>query len=379
MFGTAILDVSIGIVFIFLLASIVASAIREGIEAWLKTRASHLEAGLREVLNDPAGNGLVQDLYNHPLISSLYSGDYSPNPKLQSGSPWRISGRNLPSYIPSANFAIALMDMAARGPKSDAGISTAPLTLDSIRANVGTIENPEVRRALLIAIDTANGEFAKAQANLEGWYNSVMDRVSGWYKRSTQNILLALGLVIAVSFNISTVRIADTLYNDKSVRDMVVASAEKQAGSTPIPYVNAVKDLRDLNVLVGWPQTRQEIAQELCDHWFADISGWILTAFAVSFGAPFWFDMLNRLIVIRSTVKPHQKSPEESSTDNASSTAPAPSSLSVPQAATPPPEAVPVAQPVQAIAPFVAATDPDGCDIDKTSNITPDELLPAAL
>jgi hypothetical protein len=46
--------------------------------------------------------------------------------------------------------------------------------------------------------------------------------------------------------------------------------------------------------------------------------GYVLTAFAISLGAPFWFDMLNRMMVIRETVKPHEKSPEESSEDKQS-------------------------------------------------------------
>jgi hypothetical protein len=41
--------------------------------------------------------------------------------------------------------------------------------------------------------------------------------------------------------------------------------------------------------------------------------GWLITALAVSLGAPFWFDMLNKFIVVRSTVKPHEKSLEEKS------------------------------------------------------------------
>ena len=49
----------------------------------------------------------------------------------------------------------------------------------------------------------------------------------------------------------------------------------------------------------------------LATHWL----GWLLTAFAVSFGAPFWFDLLNRFMVVRSTVKPKEKSPEEGSKD----------------------------------------------------------------
>jgi hypothetical protein len=43
--------------------------------------------------------------------------------------------------------------------------------------------------------------------------------------------------------------------------------------------------------------------------------GWLITAFAVSLGAPFWFDLLNKIMVIRSTVKPREKSREEGSED----------------------------------------------------------------
>ncbi len=32
--------------------------------------------------------------------------------------------------------------------------------------------------------------------------------------------------------------------------------------------------------------------------------GWILTAVAISMGAPFWFDMLNKVVAVRSSVKP---------------------------------------------------------------------------
>jgi len=45
------------------------------------------------------------------------------------------------------------------------------------------------------------------------------------------------------------------------------------------------------------------------------LAGWVMTALAISFGAPFWFDLLNKFMVVRSTVKPHEKSPEEGSED----------------------------------------------------------------
>lgn len=49
--------------------------------------------------------------------------------------------------------------------------------------------------------------------------------------------------------------------------------------------------------------------------WFAKVSGLLLTAIAITLGAPFWFDVLNKIIVVRSTVKPKEKSPEEPPVD----------------------------------------------------------------
>jgi hypothetical protein len=50
----------------------------------------------------------------------------------------------------------------------------------------------------------------------------------------------------------------------------------------------------------------------LYSHWL----GWLISALAISLGAPFWFDTLNRIMVIRSTIKPHEKSREQESKDN---------------------------------------------------------------
>jgi hypothetical protein len=387
MFGSTILDVAIGVVFIFLLASLIASAIREGFETFLKTRASHLEAGLRELLNDPQGTGLVKQFFNHPIIYSLYVGDYSPEPRgkgflafcKRNLAFWH--GRNLPSYIPSRNFALALMDMAARGPKLDAGTSsdtTAPVTLDSIRENVGTIENPAVQRALLIALDRAEGDLQKAQSNLEAWYDSAMDRVSGWYKRSTQWFLLCIGLVLAAGLNINTLKIANTLYHDQTARELIVESAKSSvtnANGKLSGYVDANKQLDELNLPIGWPQSWSGVKAEFRNNLPSDLAGWLLTAFAISIGAPFWFDTLNKLIVVRSTVKPHQKSPEEPSRDSPSDTTSAASpALPVVAPALPAPPQVNAAAAAEAPSP-----DVDGCDVDMTGNITRDEDLPVAV
>ena len=43
------------------------------------------------------------------------------------------------------------------------------------------------------------------------------------------------------------------------------------------------------------------------------LPGWFITALAISLGAPFWFDTLNKFMVVRSTVKPQEKSKDEES------------------------------------------------------------------
>jgi hypothetical protein len=325
MFGSEIIEVAIGVILVFLLMSVICSTIREGIESWLKTRAAYLEHGLRSLLDDPEGTGLAKMLYEHPLINGLFSGTY--NPGKRSKKPNSITSRsNLPSYIPTRNFALAVMDLAARGPNdtvpaAGAGQQAAPL--DTMRTNILTIQNAAVRRALLAAIDGAQGDLARAQKNIEAWYDSSMDRISGWYRRSTQWIIFWTGLIVAVLLNVNTIRIADHLYRDDATRAAVVqrASEATEIGAAT-EYSVAKEELESLTLPIGWtsgwwPSVKRTGVPGKGSAWdvlFA-ILGWFITALASTMGAPFWFDVLNKVMVIRSTVKPNEKSPPEGSED----------------------------------------------------------------
>lgn len=354
MFGSNILDVAIGVIFVFALVSIICAAIREGIEAWLKTRAAYLERGIRELLHDPKAVGLARSFYEHPLIYSLYSGDYRPKPPSRSDPaqpgarrsdpPLLERGENLPSYIPSRNFALALMDIAARGPDGSAnsGPTSPKISIAAIRANVMYIPNVRVRRAVLTAVDTANDDIDRARQSLEDWYDGAMDRVSGWYKRSTQQILFLIGLFVAVVMNVNVITVADYLNRDDAARAAFVAAAQRATKDTTPDYDAARRQVDSLSLPIGWSRgwgtPRQGVtlknsgcrAWAECKSWLSDdllrgeflwnsvigpIFGLLLTAFAATLGAPFWFDVLNKVMVIRSTVKPHEKSPEEASED----------------------------------------------------------------
>lgn len=418
MFNSGILDVAIGLIFIYLLLSLIASAANEMIERWLKNRASDLERGVRELLEDPEkATSVVQEFYDHPLINSLYKGTYDEASKAKI-----FSDKVLPSYIPARNFALAIWDLALSGqPAGTAGAgagaaggagagvgaagggeppdanpaaasaAAAAAELAKLRQALSTPNNilPErVRIALLALISQAGNDINKARKSIEDWFDSSMDRVSGWYKRRSQLIVFIIGLIIAFAVNADSVLIAKRLASDKSLRESLTNAAEEYArvnatasptptpaatptpsptptasptptlsGSpaatpsstaTPIPPNFAVVrtcppadcdgvdspecklkrslcEIEGLGLPIGW-----EYESDPRRHWpglnFAGIGGWgdqfywhslgwLITALAISLGAPFWFDLLNKFIVVRSTVKPKEKSPEEESKD----------------------------------------------------------------
>lgn len=247
MFGSRILEVAIGLILVYLVLSLLCSAIREMFEGYMKTRAAFLERGIRELLHDLEGTALVSALYNHPQIHGLFKGGYDPGQIRNNGLMPPKSG--LPSYIPSKNFALALLDIVARGSDVDeaesAHASAPVISIATLRARITDLANPPVQRALLSAIDTAVNDLDKARMNVEAWYDSTMDRVAGWYKRRTQVILLGLGIGLAVAVNANTITIAQRLYEDQTLREALVAQAEARTDSIS-PNQNPREQLAEL-------------------------------------------------------------------------------------------------------------------------------------
>lgn len=324
MLNSVVLEVAIGIIFLYILVSIICTALREALETLTKTRAAYLERGIRELLHDREAQNIVRSFFEHPMINSLYSSDYNPGKKTK-GPELLENGKNLPSYIPSKNFALALMDIAARGNKNNAVASdpnSVEMSVESIRANILNIQNVAVQRAMLTALDSAQGNLERLQENLEKWFDSSMDRVSGWYKRSTQWILFLIGILIAGGMNINTIKIADYLFRNEDVRKLIVAKAENAAKDptwAQKDFKEASDSLAALKLPIGWSDEKLPkggiLNAQWRYSWFMRVVGLLLTALAATLGAPFWFDMLNKIMVIRGTVKPAEKSGEEGSED----------------------------------------------------------------
>ena len=304
MFGSELLDVAIGMVFVFLLLSLICSAVNELLETRLKNRAGDLEKGIIGLLGN--NTDLVDKLYNHGLIFSLYRGSYEEASK----------NKTLPSYIPSQDFANAVASIL--GPDS----GTIP-SADDIRSSISKIQNPQVKSALQTLFNEAGGDLQKFRRGIEGWFNSAMDRVSGWYKRRTHVIIFALGFMIAVTLNVNSISLAQDLWTNEATRDALVGAAqghlEKHPASAPAnpstssstldPGLKAdIDELKNTNLPIGWTRKILDDFHKAPLLLFAALVGWFLTAAGASLGAPFLFDLLSKIVILRSSITPGQKS-----------------------------------------------------------------------
>jgi len=288
MFGSAILDVVIGLISIFLFLSLIGTAINEWVSGILKMRAKNLEEGIRNILNDPDGKGLTRTFYEHPLVRSL------------------TKGQGRPSYIPARVFALTLFDiLASADPEKGSN------TVNQIRKNLDKIQNQALKKNILIQLDEAGDNIQQARQNVEKWFDEGMDRISGWYKRKIQWITLGYALLISIFLNVDTIAVTNALYRDSTLRAGVVAVAQEMAKQPigepsmkrPEESLKTIKgELEKIKLPIGWPTLpKTEIPPEMTFfEWIVRICGWIITAFAVTLGAPFWFDLLNKFINIRS-------------------------------------------------------------------------------
>lgn len=381
------LDVGIGMALMFLFVSVICSAIREIGELATKTRASSLAAAIGEMLDETGSPTRLEAFYEHPLISALYKGDYDDAVVgwLRSWVPF--VGRNkLPSYIPASNFAQAVFQLArADGQAANTMTPSATLAIGDLRNWVASGPADKLKQAMQSALDTADGDLHAAQAAMEKWYDSAMERVAGAYKGRTQVWLLLIGFAVAAVMNIDAVTVMQRLSTDDQLRDAVVAQAgqtlaacEKDpskcalpskatapapaptpaatatasAAATPAPTptpaadpsadiaarMDTIKAINAQMTEIGWPigwengkpepqfsllasapnQRPATVWQAMgfwqkAEWWLAIVGGWLITGIGVTFGAPFWFDLLNRFMVVRSTVKPDEKSGKEPS------------------------------------------------------------------
>jgi hypothetical protein len=325
MLSSTVLDVAIGLVFTFLAFSLAVSAIVEAIASLLKLRSATLLVGVKDLLNDQAFKGLALDLYNHALINPRESGTEAGNPTGKPGS-WlaRISlvkiwienhARKRPAYINSAQFAAAMVDILKLAGGDAAAMKAA------INSNTVIQGDKQLKTLLDGIVDRTGGKLQDVQKELAGWFDNAMDRVGGDYKRRTQLWSFIIAIVMAGLLNVSAVNIGQALWG----RPMVTrAIALPQVHSSDAHAAAEIAQLNALGVPVGW--TSNDFYQLFPEHrgylpsgWpnlgvcFNFLVGWLITAVAALFGAPFWFDALQQIVRLKGS----GPSPAEKKSDTA--------------------------------------------------------------
>jgi hypothetical protein len=104
--------------------------------------------------------------------------------------------------------------------------TTAQLTATRIHAGIKALPDGQLKTALLSLFESAGRDVKQFKIALEGWFNGVMDRVSGWYKRFAQKWMIALGFVLAALFNVDTIAIVRELSNNPHLARAVASQAE---------------------------------------------------------------------------------------------------------------------------------------------------------
>ena len=298
------LDIAIGLSFVYLLLSLIVTTINEMLAAMLQKRAKFLEQGIAQLVMDPA---ITTAIYNHPLIKSL------SNEKKD----------HRPSYIPADKFATALMDVVT-------GRDNPTMSVDALRSGA-TKATPEFQQAVAALADVSGHDPQVLKKKIEDWFNDGMDRVSGWYKRNAQKTALILAVIVTLVVNADTMHVVNTLWRDPSIRATLVEQAKARTAAqeaNPIPMVEypdpndptASKPIavpadvltdaekQSLNQLTGWATEWSRWKESQTSFWswldqllMEHLLGWILTAVALSLGAPFWFDTLNKFMNLRNT------------------------------------------------------------------------------
>lgn len=413
MLGSVVLDVALGLIFVYLLVSLMVTALTEVISGLMKWRAKNLWAGIRNLVDTGQDREWVDRLYSHPLIQGLSQ----PGKQEEVLATGDKAPRSAPSYIPSRTFALTLLEVLrepGRALQAEVGripdtvsveelktrlgdwtrkipdqkswkgqasqwvsgipdnISTAEakaglwkISQEPLEVTIARLPNEKLRGTLLALLGESRGNVEELKKNVEIWFNNSMERVSGWYKRRTQlwNLIIAMFTVLLV--NADTLVIVQTLADNEALRTALVAQAEAYAeanqtldqaetqaaariqtpAQTPTrtpaagessgkdvaalrsqaeEFQRLLKQIEGLNLPIGWewnstaddphyrrvPSSPSHLVETVAFH----LLGWIVSIFAVSLGAPFWFDMLNRVISIRSAGRAPEEKPKSPET-----------------------------------------------------------------
>ncbi len=315
------LDVAIGLVFLYMVLALVCSTINESFSTIVGLRARFLQLGILNLLSassgtTKAGVETTKRFYGHPLVQGLIRPGSGPDPSVDptdSGRWWRKPP--YPSYLPSRTFVAALTDIAreaeAKLDQVDAEEAAAARArieraAEGLERSLAAVPNERLSEAMLALYRSTGNNAAQFQHAAEQWFDDAMERVSGWYKRRVQLILFVIAAAVICLLNADSLTAARVLWRDDATRAAVMtrANAAAQGNAADVRVEEAVKEL---DLPLGWELSFGDGSTQFPDDamsWLAKLAGLALTIGAVMLGAPFWFDLLSKIVRVRATGAP---------------------------------------------------------------------------
>lgn len=376
MFSSPIVNVALGLVLMYLMLSLLCTVVNEFIATLTNLRARYLRTAIDWLLHDDAlkkafhANGLVQAmqprsgmLRRTPQIAKTASqapvkalrrltrkpateGDAQGSKKASS---WNAS------YLDGKTFASALLSTL-----ESMGQSLEPTALKEAASDY---RNHHMGKALgdvlRFEAEIAGPDIQKLKDALARWFDKSMGQVSGVYKRRMKWISLGIGVVVAVALNANSITVAQRLWQSPELQQKTAALAQQMVAQPPAALQQgsssagssaptsgstaaAAKQTSAGGVAAGESpdqvsaQLRGEASAILKQYqavnasfplgygffqkpqgftdWLIVIFGLLVTAVALSFGAPFWFDLLSYIVKMRNESDPPTPSSQDTPT-----------------------------------------------------------------
>ena len=272
MFDHPIIDVGLGLIFFYVVLSLVASAVQEWIASLFALRSKNLRKGVQNLI----GDAYAKKVYEHPLVNNL------------------SKDNKLPSYIAPETLSGVLLEVIA---KENNGKSYVTHTVDEAKALVGNLSQDHPLKEILVAlIDDGQDAANVLKERLAGWFDEGMSRVAGWYKRQAKVMIFVIAGAVTVATNASSIHMAEEFWRNDALRTQIAAQAQVAAQAGDVTELKA-SNLQRLEAFpIGWSNAPAGAWECLIT-----LLGWIITTAAISLGAPFWFDLLGKVANLRGS------------------------------------------------------------------------------
>jgi hypothetical protein len=301
----------IGFAAVYSAFSIIASWIQESIAGAVKLRSNTLISGIEAMLDDPKNKAVVEDLrgqlLQQPSIAAAYDSKGRP-----------------PSYLSSNQFSLGVTGMLSAG---SAVATTVDQAFTQVCNGINGMQASRLKDALNRIANQAAGDYDAFVGGVEKWFNDEMDRVSGWYRRQSQIILVFIAIATVAFFNVDSI----TLFSQLRSTPLVLDASKLTDNGQGYTYVTA-QVLQGIKF--GWfpdpelcsatpapspagqtPQPCRKLVNN--GDWAAYVGfkllGLAVSALALMLGAPFWFDALGRFVSVRNSGDVPKKHPSASS------------------------------------------------------------------